>query len=198
MKLSDTTLIRNNLILGIVYVSILLSCAGSPKTTLKEKLLQIESPIDTCPTITGTYKFIGTPLSGMPSDWRGMNMALALDLLLWPNKLPENRKTIKTVEVIQGEKIQAVFKGDSIEQTLIVPENPLDKIGCTKGKIVQVRMRDAYGEAVSGKSIIKNIYYKNTDGSLNIIVEVVDHLRSLPFFYKNKETYGARFSPILQ
>lgn len=122
-------------------------------------------------------------------------MKLTLDLLLWPNRLPKNRPSIKEVEINQADKIQAIFKGDLGQQTLLVPESPMDHVGCAKGEIVQIRMRDAYGETVSGKKIIKNTYFKNTDGSLNIIVEVIGHLRSFPFFYKNEETYGARFAP---
>ena len=132
----------------------------------------------------------------MPRDWRGMNIKLAFDLLLWPDRLPQNRNEIKEVEINQSDKIQAIFKGDLRKEVLIVPENPKDHIGCAKGQIIEIRMRDAYGETVSGKKIIKNTYSKNTDGSLNITVKVIGHLRSFPFFYKNEETYGARFSPV--
>ena len=180
------------------WVFTLTACGGSSDATLKEKLLDIETSLETCPNISGTYEFIGTPLTGMPSDWRGMNMELALDLLLWPDRLPKNRDEIKEVEIQQTDKIQAVFKKGIGQQILVVPEGHMDHIGCAKDEIIQVRMRDAYGQTVSGKKIIKNTYSKNPNGSLNIIVEVVGHLRWFLFFYKYEETYGARFAPIKQ
>jgi len=180
----------------VTCLSLLLVACGSSDVTLKEKLLLIETPIETCPNISGSYEYIGTPLAGMPHEWGGINKNLPLNLLLWLDRLPKNRTEIKEVEIIQTEKIYAIFKGDFGKESLIVHENPQDNIGCRNGKIIQVRMRDAYGEAVSGKSIIKNTYFKTVDGSLNIIVEVVSHLRSFLFFYSAEKIYGAKFAPV--
>ena len=174
-------------------------------STFQTMSSEIESPIEACPNISGTYEFVGTPLAGMPSTFRGMPVEVAkftFAHLLWLAKVPKtlldllDTDTVREVEIIQDQTIQIHFKGPSGRETVVLPESSEDQIqiGCSKGKIIQVRTQEGYGESVTGTSVIKNTYSKSADGSLDITVERVAYLRSLFFFWKTEELYGARFA----
>ncbi len=184
------------LLILLVGVSLVLGGCQTAESTFKEALLAIETPIENCPNISGTYEFIGTPLPGMSSTFYFSHDPLAFDLLLWPDKLPENRQQLKEVEIQQADTIRASFQGYIGRETLIVPDHLEDHIGCSKDKVIHVRLRNAYGEAISGKDILKSTFQKNTDGSLSINLEITSHLRTLFFFWTTQNIMGAKFAPI--
>lgn len=172
-------------------------------STFQAMSSEIDAPLETCPNISGTYEFIGTALPGMPNTrgWEEFTFANLLSLSKQPQHLQNILETVREVEIIHAQTIQIRFKGPSGRETVVLPESSEDQIqiGCSKGKIVQVRTQEAYGEGVTGTSVIKNTYFKSADGSLHITVQDVAYLRSLALvflvFWEFEEEYGARFAP---
>ena len=165
-------------------------------STFQTMSSEIESPLETCQNIAGTYEFIGTTLPGMPTTFRGMSGEVVLDEYLRLDKRPKNRETVTEVEIIQDQTtIRVRFKDPAGLETVVLPERPEDQMGCSQGKIILLKIREGSGESVTGTSVIKNTYFKSAGGSLHITLEEVAYLRSLFFFWKAEEVDGARFAP---
>lgn len=176
-------------------------------TTFQTMSPEIETPIEACPNISGTYEFIGTPLPGMPLTWRGAakrtwrgtpteGWKLTVDRFLWRYTPLKNEEAVTEVEILQDQtKIQVRFKGPFGQEVVVLPERPDDQIGCGKGKIILLRIREAIGESVTGTVVFKHTYFKSADGSLHLTVQSVAYLRSLFFFWTMEELQGAWFAP---
>ena len=187
--------------LGICGAVLLLQVACTAtlaEPTFEAMSAEIEAPLEACPNISGTYDFIGTPLPGMPSTWRG-GWELAFDnftlFRVYQDKQIKNRETITEVEIIQDQTIQVRFKGPLGQETVVLPERPDDRLGCGKGKIILLKTRESFGESVTGTVVLKSTYSKDADGSLHVTIQHMWHSRSLFFFWTQEELHGARFAP---
>ena len=203
----------SNYLLGVWWVVFLFQVACTStfaEPTFEAMSAEIESPIEACPNISGSYEFIGTPLPGMPPTWRGAAKRdywgnpvevwkLAFDnftlFRLYKDKQLENRETITEVEIIQDQAIQLRFKGPFSQEIVGLPEHPDDRLGCSKGKIILLKTRESFGESVTGTVVLKSTYFKNTDESLHVTLQSVSYDRSLFFFWTHEELHGARFAP---
>ena len=56
---------------GAVLLLQVACTAMRAEPTFEAMSAEIEAPLETCPNISGTYEFTGTPLPGTPSTWRG-------------------------------------------------------------------------------------------------------------------------------
>ena len=188
------------------------ACASTlAEQTFKTLDAEIETPLEACPNISGTYEFIGTPLPGMPSTWRGFSKIdyrgnpveqakLSLDrFLLWEHILLHKiREDVAEVEITQDHQtIHVDFRGSFGQKTVVLPERPDDQLSCGKGIIILTRIRDAYLSegGGSGHNVFKHTFVKNVDGAIDVTVQLVGHYRSLLFPWTHEELNGARFAP---
>lgn len=185
-------------------------------STFQAMSSEIDAPLETCPNISGTYEFVGTPLPGMPPHFHPggfgkltLDRFLRLDLKKLNNRDPvtgvvSTLEKVTEVEITHDQILQLHFKGPLGRETVVLPESSEDsedqiQIGCSKGKIIRVRTEEAFGEGVTGTSVIKTTLFKSADGSLQITLQDVAYLRSLALvflvFWEFEEEYGARFVP---
>ena len=198
---------------GVVFLLQTACTSVSAERTFETMGVDIEAPLKACPTISGTYEFVGTPLPGMPSTWRGSakrdysgnpaeGWQLTFDRFLrgdWGGDtvLLKNRDAVTEVEVIQSQTIQVRFKGPFGQKIVELPERPDDRLGCGKGTIILARIRGTYLSegGGSGYNVFKHTFVKNVDGSLDVTVQLVGQYRTLLFPWTYEELNGARFAP---
>ena len=187
-------------------------------STFQAMSSEIDAPFEACPNISGTYEFVGTPLAGMPttigssSEEFGkltLERLLSLNLKNLNNRDPvtgvvSTLEMVTEVEITHDQTLQLHFKGPLGREMVVLPESSEDsedqiQIGCSKGKIIRVRTKEAIGEGVTGTSVIKTTSFKSADGSLHITLQKVSYLRSLFLvflvFWEFEEEFGARFAP---
>ena len=172
-------------------------------STFQAMSSEIDAPLETCSNISGTYEFVGTPLPGMPNTrgWEEFTFANLLKLVMQPKPLLDILESVTEVEITHDQTLQLHFKGPLGREMVVLPESSEDQIqiGCSKGKIIQVRTEEFYVEGAWGTSVIKNTLFKSADGSLQITLQDVAYSRSLALvflvFWELEEEYGARFAP---
>lgn len=188
---------------GVAFLLQMGCTSVSAERTFKAMSAEITSPLEACPNISGTYEFIGKPLSNQSTPWA---WELFFDYFLQHRSMlfryaVEANETIKAVtvevELTQDQTIAVHFNGAFGQKTVRLPERPDDRLGCGNDGITLVRTRgiNLSEGGGSGYNVFKHTFVKNADGALDVTVQMVGHYRTWFILWTYEELNDARFAP---